>query len=149
MGVYAPVAERARYDFISEIGDRLERVQCKSAPRYGDVVVVRCYSSRRSRAGLVRRCYTSDEIDAIAAYCPDLDTCYYIPIATYRGGPEIRLRVAPTRNNQRTGIRWARDYDFAGKLTSHPGAIAQLGERVHGMHEVAGSSPAGSTLSTD
>jgi prevent-host-death family protein len=47
-------------------------------------------------------------------------------------------------NNQRACINWADDFSFDATLGSS-GAIAQLGERVHGMHEVAGSSPAGST----
>src|SRR5439155_5561924 len=60
----------------------------------------------------------------------------------------IQLRLGPTANNQRHGINWAADYEFAAKLGGRPGAIAQLGERVHGMHEVAGSSPAGSTFTS-
>ena len=47
------------------------------------------------------------------------------------------LRVAPAANNQKTAVNYADQYDF--------GAIAQLGERVTGSHEVAGSSPASST----
>src|SRR5918999_1829877 len=49
----------------------------------------------------------------------------------------IHLRLAPCRNNQKQSIHWASQYEL--------GAIAQLGERLHGMQEVAGSSPASST----
>ena len=41
-------------------------------------------------------------------------------------------------------MNWAKDFEFAATLGRF-GAIAQLGERVSGRDEVAGSSPAGST----
>ena len=57
-----------RYDLIFDLRPRLVRVQCKWASRHGDVVVVPCYTNRRSREGLIRRFYSADEIDAYAAY---------------------------------------------------------------------------------
>jgi hypothetical protein len=145
--VYRPIAEGGRFDMILVVNGRLVRVQCKWATRYGEVVVVRCYSNRRARTGLVRRLYTADEIDAFAAYCLELDRCFFMPIERFPKH-EIRLRLSPARNNQRRGIQWADDYDFAATLGRDQGAIAQLGERVSGRDEVAGSSPAGSTLIT-
>jgi hypothetical protein len=53
------------------------------------------------------------------------------------GKTYIHLRLTPARNNQRTGVTMAADYEF--------GAVAQLGERRHGMAEVRGSSPLSST----
>ena len=141
--VYWPMAEGGRYDLIFDVRGRLFRVQCKWASRYDDVVVVRCYRSRRNRDGLVNRSYTADEIDAFAAYCADVDCCYFLPFEQFPHRRNIQLRLGPTRNNQRIGINWARDFEFAAKLGAS-GAVAQLGERVHGMHEAAGSSPAGS-----
>ncbi len=46
--------------------------------------------------------------------------------------------MKPPRNFQQACINLADNFDFEG-------AIAQLGERVNGIHEVAGSSPASST----
>jgi hypothetical protein len=62
---------------------------------------------------------------------------YYLPIEAVAGRSGIQLRVGPAANNQEAAINFAADYDS--------GAIAQLGERVTGSHEVAGSSPASST----
>ena len=78
--VYRPVAEGGRYDMILVAGDRLMRVQCKWAGRHGEVIVVRCYSNRRARTGLVRRLYSPEQIDAFAAYCLELDRCFFLPI---------------------------------------------------------------------
>ena len=52
------------------------------------------------------------------------------------GKREVSLRLSPTLNNQSVGVKWAAHYEL--------GAIAQLGERLRGTQEVAGSSPASS-----
>jgi hypothetical protein len=143
--VYTPVGEGGRYDLIFDLEDRLVRVQCKWAPRQGDVVILRCYSARRNRDGLLRRRYLEGEIDAFAGYCPDLDRCYYLPYDLFAGRTQVQLRLGPCRNNQKAGVNWAESFDFVAILGPR-GAIAQLGERRHGMAEVAGSIPAGSTL---
>jgi hypothetical protein len=140
--VLRPLAP-ARYDVVSDLEPELIRVQCKTAVRRGEVIAVPCRSCRRGPDGMIRTRYTADEIDAIAAYCPQVDCCYFLPMDRFNGRTVIQLRLRPTRNNQERRINWARDYEFAATL-SRPGAIAQLGERLHGMQEVAGSSPAGS-----
>ena len=95
--------------------------------------------------GMLKRSYTSEEIDAVAAYCDELDSCFLIPIDRVDGLTTIQLRLAPAKNNQARRINWAKDFEFAATLRPD-GAIAQLGERCHAMAEVAGSIPAGSTL---
>jgi hypothetical protein len=141
---YRPVGEGGRFDMIFAIGDSLPRIQCKWAPRHGDTVVVRCSSSRRNREGILRRPYLDGEIDAFAAYCPDTKCCYFLPSTMCVARREVRLRLAPCRNNQSLRINWARDYEFAATL-GRPGAVAQLGERQSGRLEATGSSPVGST----
>jgi hypothetical protein len=126
--VYRPVGEGGRYDMIFELRDELWRVQCKWSPRQGDVIVLRCYSCRRNRDGLVRRKYQLGEVDAFAAYCPETDRCYFLPYSAFVERSQVLLRLAPSKNNQADGINWAKDYEFAATL-GRPGAIAQLGER--------------------
>ena len=97
--------------------------------------------------GFLKRSYSAAEIDAIAAYCPDTDRCYFLPQAWIAGRSHIALRLSAARNSQKLGLNWAAEFDFDSlnwdEITIR-GAIAQLGERLHGMQEVAGSSPAGS-----
>lgn len=88
------------------------RVQCKWAAVHGDVVSIRCYSSRRAAAGGVKSPYTSAEVDALAAYCAHLDRCFYIPLDRIRRTGELSLRLRPARNNQRLGLNWADDFEF-------------------------------------
>jgi hypothetical protein len=116
INVYTPVAEGGRYDMILELGSRLVRVQCKWAPRQEDVVVLRCYTARRNRDGLLRRVYAEGEIDALAGYCPELDHCYFLPFELFVGRTTVSLRLAPCKNNQARGINWAEDFEFAAKL---------------------------------
>jgi hypothetical protein len=130
--VYKPVAEGGRYDLIFDFADRLWRAQCKWAAIDDDVLVVRCYSSRRTREGMRKRPYTAAEIDAFAGYSADLDRCYFLPIDRFPRREQIRLRLAPTRNNQRLLINWAEDFEFAATLAQPRGAVAQLGERLAG-----------------
>jgi hypothetical protein len=143
--VYRPVGDGGRYDLVFDLVDRLVRVQCKFARRKGEVVVIRCYSARRSRHGLVKRRYVVGEIDAFAAYCPDVERCYFLPYELFTNRTQVDLRLSRSRNNQLIGINWAEDFEFRATLGHVPGAIAQLGERDAGSVEVAGSSPAGST----
>jgi hypothetical protein len=142
--VYRLVGEGGRYDMIFDLKSSLVRVQCKWAPRIRDVVVVRCYSARRNRDGLLRRLYVDGEIDAFAAYCAEIDQCYFLPWEIFGVRTQIQLRLAASKNNQRQGVNWGKDFEFAATLGPHHGAIAQLGERRRGTPKVAGSSPAGS-----
>jgi hypothetical protein len=116
LGVARPLTDGHRYDLIFELGDRLLRVQCKSAARNGDVVVVRCRSCRRSASGFVRRAYHAHEVDLLAAYCAEVDRSYLFLPETFSGRTALQLRLSPARNNQRRGINKAEDFDFAATI---------------------------------
>ena len=137
--VYRPVAEGTRSDMIFEWGDRLMRIQVKTARMVCGAIVVSAKTFRLKSDGYVRGTYTPDEVDAIAAYCHANRRCYLIPIAEIPASGGMHLRLAPARNNQLKRLHFAAEYEL------DLGAIAQLGERLSGTQEVAGSSPASST----
>ncbi len=116
LDVYRALSDGTRYDLIFDAGSRFVRVRCKWAPRHGDVAVVRCYSSRRARAGVTRRFYTAAEVDAIAAYCPEVDACFLVPSSRFDGCCQLSLRFGASRNNQRLGINWASDFALDATL---------------------------------
>ncbi len=134
------MTEHGRFDLAFEIGPRLLRVQCKwgCLARDRSVITVRTGGSRCTPNGDVLSSYAEDEIDLLAVYCGEIDRCYLLPPRLVAGRREIALRLTPPRNAQRACINLADDYEFTG-------AVAQLGERVAGSHEVGGSSPPGST----
>ena len=143
IGVYRPVGEGGRYDLIFDFGDRLDRVQCKWAPLERDVITVRVYSNRRTADGSRRRRYAIGEIDAVAAYCPELDRCFYLPAAHVAALTDLPShRTEPQQPDTRDQL--------GGRLRVRratirpPGAVAQLGERRAGSAEVRGSIPLGS-----
>jgi PD-(D/E)XK nuclease superfamily protein len=135
--VWHPLTEHGRADLILGIDGQMVRVQCKWARRRGDVIFVPLQTSRRGRDGYVRSCYNAREIDAVGAYCDELNSCFLIPIGVAEDKAAISLRLAPARNGQRAALHWAEQYRL--------GAVAQLEERRHGMAEVRGSSPLSST----
>ena len=148
IGVFRALSDGERYDLVFDQNGRLIRVQCKWAARYNDVIVIRCYSSRRTRNGLLRRPYSPQDFDAFAAYCAELRTCYFLPFEFVGPRVHVLLRVTPSKNNQDVGINWAKDFEFAATLGAS-GAVAQLGERRRGTPKVTGSSPVGSIGQTN
>jgi hypothetical protein len=121
IGVSRPLVEGERYDLILDLRPELIRLQCKWGVRRGDVITSHLRTNRWTPAGPVEGIYSPDEIDAFGIYCAELDRCYLVPITVVAGRKGLYLRLAPSRNNQETGVNWATSYEL--------GAIAQLGER--------------------
>jgi PD-(D/E)XK endonuclease len=135
--VSQPMMEGRRYDLIFDVPGELLRVQCKYAHMRNGVISAHLSTCRHTPRGYVKTTYAANEIDAVAVWCPETNRTYLLRHADLVGRHAIYLRVTPARNNQRTGVKMACDYTL--------GAIAQLGERRHGMAEVEGSSPSSST----
>ncbi len=136
--VLRPIVEGERYDLAFDINGHFVRVQCKTGSLNGGVITASLRTSRHTPRGYVRTTYEPSEVDAIGIYCPDNGESYLVPITDVRGRGNLHLRIAPARNNQEFAITYAATYAIRG-------AIAQLGERLTGSQEVAGSSPASST----
>ena len=83
--VLLPAFGSPRCDMVLDDGSQKLRVQCKSAPRRGDVVVMRARTCRRTATGFKHGTYSSDEVDLIVGYSPDLNRCF--------GGADNRVRV--------------------------------------------------------
>ncbi len=143
LGVLHPLTEHGRYDLVLDLGGRLVRMQCKWGRIVDDqLIAVGLKTSRHTPSGYLRTCYDASEVDAVAVYCGDNDTCYLLPIALVEGRSSIHLRLQPPRNGQRASLHFAAHYEF-------PGAVAQLGERCRGTAEAVGSSPSSSTSLDD
>jgi prevent-host-death family protein len=135
--VLKPVDEHGRYDLAFDLGTQIIRVQCKWARLEGAVICVNLVTYRWTSTGPVRTRYSADEIDAVAAYCEPLDRVFFVPASAIANRSTFYLRTEAPKNAHRAAINWADDYPL--------GAVAQLGERCHGMAEVRGSSPLSST----
>ncbi len=136
-GILRPATEGLRYDLVLDVAGALLRVQVKWATLKGLVVSIPLRTSRHTPGGYVRTQYGATEIEGFAAYCRDLDRCFFLPIAEFLGRTNAHLRLGPARNGQLRGVKMAADYPL--------GAVAQLGERRAGSAKVRGSSPLSST----
>ena len=117
--VLKPMTEHCRYDLLFDLGRPLLRVQCKWAPRRGEVIKVNLTGSRYTASGQVQTKYTCEEIDAVAVYCEELDACYLLPAEIAADRRALWLRLTPPKNRQRACLNWASEYELAG-------AVAQL-----------------------
>jgi hypothetical protein len=110
--VALPYGEDWDYDLILCRGDALERVQVKYTESDGNVITVRCRSHSLTN-GKVRavKQYTAKTVDWLAVYDRSTDHCYYVPAMELGDGrTTLHLRISPTLNNQRVGIRPADEY---------------------------------------
>jgi hypothetical protein len=117
--VLRPLSEGGRYDLVIDVGERMLRIQCKWASRHGAKLTARCGTCRHTPAGYRRSTYSAEEIDAIAAYSPDTDRCYLLPILDVEGRATVTLRLSATANNQVEGVRWAQHYELAASLAKN------------------------------
>jgi prevent-host-death family protein len=141
VAVFKPLSEHSRSDLIFEVDGSLYRVQCKTARRQGEVIIICLETARCTPSGYVRAGYGTDEIDLVAAHCHELERNYLLPFNGKVGSQRaIQLRLSAPQNSQRAAITYASDHEF-------PGAVAQLGERRPGRAEARGSSPLSSTQS--
>ena len=129
IGVLKPLNDGLRYDLIFDLHPQLLRVQCKWAVRRGEVVIVNCRTCRRGPDGYIRGNYSVGEIDAVAAYCADVDRCFVIPVDRVDGRPSIALRLSPTSEQPASGRELGRGLRLRGYTKTARGAVAQLGER--------------------
>lgn len=106
--VSVPFGSGQPYDLLVDLGGReFLRVQCKRAwPVRGCVV----FNSRSTDHGRGPQSYIG-LADIFGVYFPPVSAVYLVPIdavAAFEG----RLRLEPTRNNQRKGIRLASEYEI-------------------------------------
>jgi hypothetical protein len=108
--VLMPFGDNQRYDFVIDDAGKFLRVQCKTGHlREGSVIFATCSSSVHRRGG-IRRTYDGD-VDFFGVYCPEMRSCYLIPIVELRGKTRnASLRVDEPKNGQKKGVRWAKDF---------------------------------------
>jgi hypothetical protein len=108
--VLKPLSERSRYDLVIDRGKGFERIQCKTGRLYKGVVVFKtCSSLRHHKTPNNKGRHYRGEIELFAVYCPSNDSCYLVPVDEVPL-TEAALHYKEPKNNQRTGIRFAKDY---------------------------------------
>lgn len=107
--VLLPLTEHAPFELVAYREGCFQRVQVKyrSMTAAGSVEVT-FESVWSDRHGVHNRPVDKTEIDLFCIYCPDTDVCYYLRPEDHAGS--VKLRILPSRNNQRSGVWQAADF---------------------------------------
>jgi hypothetical protein len=117
--VLFPSTEHAPFDLVAYDGLAFIRVQVKYRTARRGAVTVHLRSAWSDLNGLHTKALDRGQVDVIAVYCPDTDACYYIRAGAC--GQSVTVRVAPSLNNQVTGVLDAADCRSA-RLPGEPAA---------------------------
>jgi hypothetical protein len=89
---------------------RLLRIQVKTG-RLRDGVIKYANCSSHAHRGRTQRPYFR-EVDRLAVSCPETRKVYLLPESQLVAG-QAHLRIHPTKNGMKKGIRWARHFELA------------------------------------
>ena len=103
--VLHPIGENNRYDLVAERDGKFIRIQVKYVTPKKGVLDVNCRSSNNWSV----LHYSAKEIDVIAAYNAQTRDIYYIPVSKINRSL-IKLRIFPTKNNQKININSAEKF---------------------------------------
>jgi PD-(D/E)XK endonuclease len=122
--VLVPFGEGQPYDLVVRLpGGEFLRVQCKTAREAPGCLV---FNSRMTDHGRGRLSYLG-LADVFGVLAPWNSTVYLVPVREMAGF-EGRLRLKPTRNNQRLRVRYARDYELSRWTPDDLAAVVRGGQ---------------------
>lgn len=108
LDVFVPFGGGHAYDLLLDLHHRgFVRIQCKTAWPSRGCLVFNCLATDHGRG---RTPYIG-LADVFGVYFPPREAVYLVPmdaVARFEG----RLRLEPTRNNQRRGVRFAADFEI-------------------------------------
>jgi hypothetical protein len=110
--VLIPFGTNQRYDLVVDMNGRFVRAQCKTGRLRNGVVRFPARSTRSNSHGTFFRGYDG-QIEIFLVHCPDTEQIYAVPVEDVPA-TDGWLRVSPTANGQKQGVRWARDYELPG-----------------------------------
>lgn len=107
LGVALPMGHSVPFDLVLIRNDGLlERLQVKYTSSDLETVKIRC----TSKSAWVSYRYTKDSVDWIATYDRATNAIYYVHSCHWDGMESMSLRLKPTGNGQRVGVRWASEF---------------------------------------
>ena len=115
--VSKPLTNNARYDLIIEYNGKLYRTQVKTTSEIKDgKMEFATKTTNYFKGNWKSNPYTHDEIDLFFLYCIENNWCgLYIP-EEETIPQNLTIRLEPSKNNQRVGIRLAEGYSFEKQL---------------------------------
>ena len=108
--VFIPLNNGLRYDILVEKEGTFKRVQIKTGRLRANGTIKFNTSSLNPKTRNSQLSYYG-EADWFAVYCPQTEKVYLLSVDESPPN-HAYLRVEPTQNGQKQGIRWAEDYEF-------------------------------------
>jgi hypothetical protein len=105
--VLVPFGEGHPYDLVVDLGCEFLKVQCKTAWPKGGCLVFNTHATDHGHGALPYHGLA----DVFGVYSPSPAAVYLVPVCEVSHW-EGRLRLTPTRNNQRRRVRLAADYEI-------------------------------------
>ena len=100
-----PYGENHQYDLVAEKDGKFFRVQVKYCTPKNGVLNINCKSSNNWSV----LHYTEKYIDVLAAYNPEDNQVYFIPVDQINHSL-MKLRISPAKNNQELRINLAENF---------------------------------------
>ncbi len=111
--VSIPFGDNQRYDLLVDDGERILRVQCKTAYLCRGTIRFDCCNNRymNEQGNAQRKRSYKGEVDVFFVYSPDTKRVYRIDIQE-TGSTVMSLRVDPLKKSHCL-TKWAKDFEFA------------------------------------
>lgn len=112
--VLLPYGDNLRYDLVIEDAEgQLLKVQCKTGwiDKQKSVIKFATASSYNHTMKSKMWRHYRGQCEYFAVYCPETKGVYLVPVDEV-GVTQMILRLVPTANNQKKGVRWAKDYEI-------------------------------------
>lgn len=103
-----PITEHAPFDLVVYKEGSFKTVQVKYKAAKESVLHVNLRSCWSDKAGTHSNPFNRDEVDVVAVYCPETNTCYFL--SSKECSESINLRLDHPKNNQVKKVRLAKDY---------------------------------------
>lgn len=108
--------EERHFGFFTHKECQLVRVQCKTAWLSRDENYLTFNTSTVSAGGKEmwkkKKSGYAGRAEYFGVYSPDTSKVYMISVAEANSASNMRLRLQPTNNNQKTFVKWAKDYEI-------------------------------------
>lgn len=106
--VSKPLVQSSRYDFVADINNNLYKIQVKTGTfKENSYLEFATSTSHTNTQGTLNISYSANDVDFFATMYED--QCYLIPYELC-GKRTQRIRFVPTKNNQTTGVLFAKDF---------------------------------------
>ena len=108
--VLTPIASTAPFDLVAYKNNKFLKIQVKYR-----TINKRGVIEAKLRRSIITNFYVKtrkmlpSECDVLCIYCPDTGKCYYIKRDSF--DETVILRLNPTKNNQKRGVKLAFDYE--------------------------------------